>query len=141
MTEIEAIEELFSAAIWKCWWSLEERDQEDPQEDSSMGFVVTNDPCRGQGTGKILLLEKQGQREFEKRRAAEQNHKVLKKTWNKTLHSFSVKILILLMNTWSVATCVKHKARLDKSMIPLGLQMSGYEFEIAIQISSRVNPS
>lgn len=38
-----------------------------------MGIVVTNDPCRGQGTGKILLLEKQRQRAMEKRRAAEQN--------------------------------------------------------------------
>lgn len=28
-----------------------------------------------------------------------------------------------------------HKARLDDSMTPLGLQMSGYEFEITIQIS------
>lgn len=52
-----------------------------------MGIMVTNDPCRRQGTGKILLLEKQGQRAMEKRRAAEQNHEVLKETQNKTLHS------------------------------------------------------
>lgn len=63
-----------------------------------MGIVVTNDPCRGQGTGKILLLEKQRQRAMEKRRAAEQNHGVLKKTRIKPDRVVRVKILILLKN-------------------------------------------
>lgn len=91
---IAGIEITFSS----CWRSLEERDQED--EDSSMGIVVTNDPCRGQGMGKILLLGKQRQRAMEKRRAAEQNKpQSIKKKGIKSYTVVSVKILILFKNT------------------------------------------
>lgn len=48
---------------------LEERDQKD--EDSATGTVVANDPGKGGGRGRILLLDKQRERGMEKRRAAE----------------------------------------------------------------------
>lgn len=48
-----------------------------------------------------------------------------------------MKILILLKNTEEiVAACVMHKAKLDNLMTSLGLKMSDYEFEVAIEISS-----
>lgn len=64
-------ENFFTAAVWKCWRSLEERDQKD--EDSATGTVVANEPCKGEGRGRILLRDKQRERGMEKRRAAEWN--------------------------------------------------------------------
>lgn len=49
--------------------SLEEADQED--KDSATSTVVANDPCKGEGTGRILRLDEQRERGMEKRRAAE----------------------------------------------------------------------